>query len=134
MDELWLKDATHVLFTFDQHPMCRLHRQGVNSEHESPRLRNISLKPFWLSVFCVLLLSFESNGQGDEEGWRHEGHEEGDEEGGSASCGQASCEAQEGHEEGDEGSEESEEGLNELSMTPLEGQPLFKAVGSPCPT
>merc|ERR1712238_425110 len=86
----------------------------------------------WLSVFCVLLLSFESNGQGDEEGWRHEGHEEGDEEMGSASCGQASCEAQEGHEEGDEGSEESEEGLNELSMTPLEGQPLFKAVGSPC--
>merc|ERR1712085_91432 len=90
-------------------------------------------KPFWLSVFCVVLLSFESNGQGDEEGWRHEGHEEGDEgEGGSASCGQASCEAsqEEGHEEGDEGSVESEEGLNELSMTPLEGQPLFKAVGS----
>merc|ERR1719401_3144933 len=56
--------------------------------------------------FCVVLPSFESNGQGDEEGWRHEGDEEGHEEG--------------GHEE---------EGLDELSRTPVEGPTAFQSSG-----
>merc|ERR1719401_827990 len=101
--------------------------------------------------FCVVLPSFESNGQGDEEGWRHEGDEEGHEEGSRASCGRredacheegheegsrASCgrreEAchEEGHEEGshEEGSHE-EEGLDELSRTPVEGPTAFQSSG-----
>merc|ERR1712113_766946 len=57
-----------------------------------------------------------------------------DEEGGGASCGGASCEAcqEEGHEEGNEGSHEEsdeEEGLSELSRTPLEGPSVFQSSG-----
>merc|ERR1719401_2038817 len=81
--------------------------------------------------FCVVLPSFESNGQGDEEGWRHEGDEEGHEEGSRASCGrrEEACN-EEGHEEGshEEGSHE-EEGLDELSRTPVEGPTAFKSSG-----
>merc|ERR1719174_2151096 len=70
--------------------------------------------------FCVVLPSFESNGQGDEESWRHEGDEEGHEEGSRASCGrrEEAC-----HEEG------QEEGLDELSRTPVEGPTAFQSSG-----
>merc|ERR1719401_332586 len=81
--------------------------------------------------FCVVLPSFESNGQGDEEGWRHEGDEEGHEEGSRASCGrrEEAC-----HEEGHEEGGHEEEGLDELSRTPVEVRRLFKAVELPCPS
>merc|ERR1712232_324207 len=71
--------------------------------------------------FCVVLPSFESNGQGDEEGRRHEGDEEGHEEGSRASCGrrEEACH-EEGHEEGS---------LDELSRTPVEGPTAFQSSG-----
>merc|ERR1712194_998404 len=104
----------------------------------------------WSSIcFCVVLPSFESDGQGDEEGSHEEGggascasceacqegHEKGNEgsheRGGGASC--ASCEAcQEGHEKANEGSHEEsdeEEGLSKLSRTPLEGPSAFQSSG-----